>query len=139
MLSTSSGGQPRSTGEVAHDIAHRGSGAGGYCRQRAFDNLTANIDRNQGNLLYDAEYHVVLIDHSRAFVDTQDMTKFQKYLFVDRPLWERMQALTLESVQPALGKWVSKGMLLAMLERRHRMGKEIGRMVAARGDNTWLQ
>ena len=108
-------------------------------RMKMFDALCGNIDRNQGNLLYDAEYHVVLIDHSRAFVDTQDMTKFQKYLFVDRPLWERMQALTLESLQPALGKWVSKGMLLAMLERRDRMGKEIDKMVAARGDNTWLQ
>ena len=108
-------------------------------RMKMFDTLCGNIDRNQGNLLYDAEYHVVLIDHSRAFVDTQDMTKFQKYLFVDRPLWERMQALTLESAQPTLGKWVSKGMLLAMLQRRDRMEKEIGRMVAARGDNVWLQ
>jgi hypothetical protein len=108
-------------------------------RMKMFDALCGNIDRNQGNLLYDAEYHVVLIDHSRAFVDTQDMTKFQKYLFVDRALWERMQALTLESLQPALGKWVSKGMLLAMLQRRDRMKAEIDRMLAARGDDVWLR
>lgn len=108
-------------------------------RMKMFDHLIGNIDRNQGNLLYDAEYHLVLIDHSRAFIDTQDMTKFQKYLFVDRPLWQRMQALTIESVQPTLGKWVSKGMLLAMLERRDRMKREIDKMVSARGDNVWLR
>ena len=37
------------------------------CRQRAFDNLTANIDRNQGNLLVDGAWNLILIDHSRAF------------------------------------------------------------------------
>src|SRR5512140_1013313 len=108
-------------------------------RMKMFDQLSGNIDRNQGNLMFDDEYHVVLIDHSRAFVDTLDMTKFQKYLFVDRPLWERMQALTIESVQPSLGKWVSKGMLLAMLQRRDRMKAEIDKMVAARGASVWLR
>jgi 16S rRNA G966 N2-methylase RsmD len=104
-----------------------------------FDQLSGNIDRNQGNLLYDAEYHVVLIDHSRAFVDTVDVTKYQKYLFVDQPLWERMQALTMESLQPALGKWVSKGCLIAILQRRDKMGVEIERMRAKRGDAVWLR
>ena len=108
-------------------------------RMKMFDQLCGNIDRNQGNLLYDAEYHVVLIDHSRAFVDTADMTKYQKYLFVDQPLWERMQALTMESLQPALGKWVSKGCLIAILQRRDRMGVEIERMRAKRGDAVWLR
>jgi len=108
-------------------------------RMKMFDLLCGNIDRNQGNLLYDAEYHVVLIDHSRAFVDTVDMTKYQKYLFVDQPLWERMRALTMESLQPAVGKWVSKGCLIAILQRRDRMGVEIERMRAKRGDAVWLR
>lgn len=81
----------------------------------------------------------MLIDHSRAFVDTTDMTKYQKYLFVDQPLWERIQALTMESLQPVLGKWVSKGALIAILQRRDRMGAEIDRMRAKRGDAVWLR
>jgi hypothetical protein len=106
---------------------------------KMFDALIGNIDRNEGNLLYDAEYHIILIDHSRAFTDVMDMTKFQKFLFVDRPLWERMQALTIESVQPAVGKWVSKGMLLAMLQRRDRLQKEVDQLHAARGETIWLK
>jgi hypothetical protein len=108
-------------------------------RMKIFDQLSGNIDRNQGNLLYDAEYHVVLIDHSRAFVDTVDLTKYQKYLFVDQPLWERIQALTMESLQPALGKWVSKGALIAVLQRRDKMRVEIDKMHAARGEAMWLR
>jgi hypothetical protein len=37
------------------------------CRQRVFDNLVANIDRNAGNMLVDDAWNLVLIDHSRAF------------------------------------------------------------------------
>jgi hypothetical protein len=106
---------------------------------KMFDHLSGNIDRNQGNLLYDAEYHIILIDHSRAFTDVVDMTRFPKYLFVDPTLWERMQSLTLETVQPALGKWLSKGMLLAMLQRRDRMKVEIDKLVATRGPAVWLR
>ena len=42
------------------------------CRQRTFDNLIANIDRNAGNLLVDDEWNLILIDHSRAFADQHD-------------------------------------------------------------------
>jgi hypothetical protein len=108
-------------------------------RMKMFDQLSGNIDRNQGNLLYDGEYHLVLIDHSRAFVHDADLSKYQRYLFVDRPLWERMQALTLESVQPTLGRWLSKGTLLAMLQRRDRMRAEIDKLLAARGEAIWLR
>ena len=38
-------------------------------RMKLFDQLIANIDRNQGNLLYDADWHLFLIDHSRAFTE----------------------------------------------------------------------
>jgi hypothetical protein len=37
------------------------------CRQRVFDNLIANIDRNAGNILVDGQWNIILIDHSRAF------------------------------------------------------------------------
>ena len=110
-----------------------------WVRLKMFDKLCGNIDRNQGNLLYDSEYHMILIDHSRAFGDVVDLSQFKEYAFVDAPLWERMQALTMETMQPTLGKWVSKGMLYAVLDRRNRMKKEIDKLVAARGPSIWLR
>jgi hypothetical protein len=38
-------------------------------RMRLFDQLIANIDRNAGNLLYDDDWHLFLIDHSRALTE----------------------------------------------------------------------
>ena len=37
-------------------------------RMKMFDDLISNSDRNKGNLLVDADWHIFLIDHSRAFV-----------------------------------------------------------------------
>ena len=34
---------------------------------RVFDELIANTDRNQGNMLIDSRWKLWLIDHSRAF------------------------------------------------------------------------
>jgi hypothetical protein len=108
-------------------------------RQKMFDQLVGNIDRNQGNLLYDSEFHLILIDHSRAFRDVVDLNQYARALFVDAELWDRMQALTMETMQPTLGKWVSKGMLYAVLDRRNRMKKEIDKLLAARGPSIWLR
>lgn len=108
-------------------------------RLKMFDELIGNIDRNQGNLFYDAEFHYVLIDHSRAFRDIVDLNQFAKPLFIDPVLWDKMQALTLETLQPAIGKWVSKGMLYAMLDRRNRMKREIDKLLEKRGPSIWLR
>ena len=37
-------------------------------RMKMFDDLISNSDRNKGNLLVDADWHIFLIDYSRAFV-----------------------------------------------------------------------
>jgi hypothetical protein len=108
-------------------------------RLKMFDQLIGNIDRNQGNLLYDAEFHYILIDHSRAFREVVDLNQYAKPLFVDPVLWDKMQALTLETLQPAIGKWVSKGMLYAMLDRRNRMKREIDKLLKERGPSLWLR
>jgi hypothetical protein len=110
-----------------------------WVRLKMFDKLSGNIDRNQGNILYDSEYHLILIDHSRAFRDVVDLNQYPKYSHVDPELWERMQALTMETMQPTLGQWVSKGMLYAVLDRRDRMKKEIDKLVAGRGTAIWLR
>ena len=40
---------------------------------KMLDLLIANVDRNQGNLLYDPDWHLLLIDHSRAFTEKKDL------------------------------------------------------------------
>ena len=106
-------------------------------RMKMFDQLIANIDRNQGNLIYDSDWHIFLIDHSRAFINKKDLKNLAALGRVDRKLWEKMQALTLESLDRDLGKWVGEGERKAMLVRRDLMAKAIDELVKKRGDSVY--
>ncbi|HVL65978.1 MAG TPA: hypothetical protein VM364_01820 [Vicinamibacterales bacterium] len=88
-------------------------------RMKMFDNLIGNIDRNQGNLLFDEDWNLYLIDHSRAFVtDAKLPAQMQR---IDPDLWARMQALDEPALKAAIGKWIDGGSIRAMLKRRERM------------------
>jgi len=105
-------------------------------RMKMLDLLIANIDRNQGNLLYDADWHLILIDHSRAFIDKKDLKDLAPLGRVDRKLWEKMQALTMEDLDRVLGKWVDEKGKKAMLIRRDLMAKAINELIKKRGENS---
>ena len=102
-------------------------------RMKMFDLLIANIDRNQGNLIYDADWHLILIDHSRAFITKKDLKGIAPLGRVDRKLWEKMQALTLEDLN-GLDPWVGDKEKQALITRRDLMAKNIQEMVTKRGE-----
>lgn len=102
-------------------------------RMKLFDLLIGNIDRNQGNLLYDADWHLFLIDHSRAFTTRSSLDGIAPLATVDRTLWERMDALTPESVAAALGSWITADEQHALLARRDRMRQLIAKLVKEKG------
>lgn len=103
-------------------------------RMKMFDLLIANIDRNQGNLLYDSDWHLFLIDHSRSFIDKKDLKNLAPLARVDRKLWTKMQALTMEDLDRGLEKWVGNGEKKALLARRDLMAKSIAELVKVRGE-----
>jgi hypothetical protein len=107
-------------------------------RMKMFDQLIANIDRNKGNLLYDGDFHLILIDHSRAFTATTDISTMAKPTMFDAGVWQRLEALTLPELQAVLGKWVGGGELRAMLKRRDRMKLQLDKMVKERGESAVL-
>jgi hypothetical protein len=103
-------------------------------RMRMFDQLIANIDRNAGNLLYDDDWHLFLIDHSRAFIERKELSGTTPPTRVERAFWNRLEALDLERLQSVLGAWLTKNEINAMLARRDRMRTAIAKMVAERGE-----
>ena len=102
-------------------------------RQRVFDNLIANIDRNAGNLLVyrSPDWHLVLIDHSRCFTSSRkvvfEMTQ------IDRPLFERLKALDRSTLEARLGKLVVDG-VGSLLERRDAIVAHFERLASVKGD-----
>lgn len=105
-------------------------------RMKMFDLLVANIDRNQGNLIYDADWHLVLIDHSRAFINKKDLKGLAPLGRVDRELWTKMAALTIEDLDRGLDKWVGTNEKKALLARRDLMAKAIDELVKKRGEKS---
>jgi hypothetical protein len=111
---------------------HLGSWNKQLVRAKMFDALIYNKDPNLGNWLVDPDWNLILIDHTRSFTTGKDMA--HKLTRIDPELWERMKGLTLESLTAAVGKWVGKGEIKAILQRRDRMQAEIDKLVAANGE-----
>lgn len=103
-------------------------------RMKMFDQFIGNIDRNQGNVLYDSEYHIILIDHSRAFTDVDNLKRTPSPSRIDRALWNRMLALDETELKAALGKWVKDREIRAMFKRRNLMKAEIDARIAKSGE-----
>ena len=102
-------------------------------RMMMFDQLIANIDRNQGNLLLDEAGHVFLIDHSRAFTSKPDLSDLKPPQQFDPVLWNRMAALTRADLDAVLGQWMTSLQIEALLMRRDAMQRHIERQVRERG------
>jgi hypothetical protein len=105
-------------------------------RMKMFDDLISNSDRNKGNLLVDSDWHLFLIDHSRAFVT--DMKLPQELQNIDRRLWDRMLALDAPGLAAAMDHWLDSRQIQALLRRRDAMKKKIDAMVAKRGDSIFF-
>jgi hypothetical protein len=95
-------------------------------RAKMFDDLIGNIDPNLGNWLVDPAWNLILIDHTRAFTSTKDL--YHQLVTIDPELWERMKALDEESLTNALGNWLDKGSIKAILQRRDKMQQVIDKM-----------
>jgi hypothetical protein len=104
------------------------------CRQRVFDNLVSNIDRNAGNMLVDGEWNIILIDHSRAF--GSDRMPFMKEMTrVDRAFFESLKALDEASVMKRVRPWVlGDGTARAILKRRDKIVAQFERLARERGE-----
>lgn len=96
---------------------------------KMFDNLIGNPDRNMGNLLVDDDWNLFLIDHSRAFIDATNLPFKMEH--IDRQVWDRMLGLDEPALTVAIGKWVDRRSVRAILTRRDRMKVVIDKLVGA--------
>ncbi len=103
-------------------------------RMKLFDQLIANIDRNRGNMLHDADGHLFLIDHSRAFTTRTSLKGLEGPSQIDRALWERIDALTREDLDAALGDTLTSSQIRALLKRRDAMRRLVDEKVRSQGE-----
>ena len=88
---------------------------------RVFDELIANTDRNQGNMLIDKRWKLWLIDHSRAFRTSSDLQKPRSIRRCERTLLAKMKTLTLEDLQAQLNDYLTEHEIESILARRDKL------------------
>lgn len=103
-------------------------------RQRVFDNLIANIDRNEGNLLVarDPNWTLILVDHSRAF--TSEMKMPFPMTRIDRPLFARLRLLDEKALRLHVGRLVLDGGR-SLLKRRDAIVAHFEKLAAEKGES----
>jgi hypothetical protein len=92
-----------------------------YVIMQVFDNLIYNTDRNQQNILYDKDWHLWMIDHTRAFRIRTDLLNPKALNMCDRQLMAKMKELTFEKLMPELSRYLRDNEIRAILTRRDKI------------------
>ncbi len=83
-----------------------------------FDILIQNVDRNSGNLLYDPDWQIWLIDHTRAFGALRGPPKELRYsvFVVNQPMAEALKTINEPNLLP-LKKYLNQKQIQALILR----------------------
>ncbi len=112
---------------------------------RAFDNLIANVDRNQGNILVTKDWRMILIDHSRSFGISEEFTT--KLIFtakhkqgpmtmrkLPRTFFEKLKNLNFNLIKDIVGEYLADQEIEAVLKRRDLILEEIDNLIEKHGE-----
>jgi hypothetical protein len=106
---------------------------------RVFDQLIYNVDRNLGNLLIDKDWHLWMIDHTRAFKIFKDLRKQQELgSNCARDLLPALRQLDKQSMKPLMDGLLTEGQVDALLSRRDHIVRYYEAKLAALGEGKVL-
>ncbi|MBI3208672.1 MAG: hypothetical protein HYZ37_07200 [Candidatus Solibacter usitatus] len=92
-----------------------------YLIMRVFDQLIYNTDRNMQNAMYDKDWNLWMIDHSRAFRTRTDLQNVKILDRCDRQLLAAMKRLTMETLKAELTGYVRDTEMKGILARRDKL------------------
>jgi hypothetical protein len=95
---------------------------------RVFDELIANTDRNQGNMLFDTRWKLWMIDHSRAFRLAEGLRSAGKIHRCERTLLARLRGLTREMLAERMEGVLTRAEQASLLKRRDELVAHVERL-----------
>lgn len=103
---------------------------------RCWDALIYNFDRNQGNILLDKDWNVWLIDHTRAFRRSTEISGLLANVGkCERGLYEGMRKLTRAQLDSAVKTFLRPGEIDALLKRRDMIVAQLEKLASERGED----
>jgi hypothetical protein len=92
-----------------------------YQIMKIFDQLIYNTDRNQTNILYDKDWKLWMIDHTRAFRASKSLMDPKSLERCDRQLLAAMKTLNEADLKKELGKYIRPAEIAGLLARRDKL------------------
>jgi hypothetical protein len=102
---------------------------------RIFTALVEDTDRNLGNQLVTEDFHLWMIDFTRAFRRSSTIDKPDYLRKIDRRLYERMKALDNRTVAQAVKPFVDREELQALYARLRAIVSHYSKIADERGEN----
>lgn len=99
-----------------------------------FDALVFNTDRNSGNILYDKDWKLWLIDHTRAFRRFDELQRPIQASRCDRKLWERLQHVEDATISERLKPYLTSWEITGLLKRRQKLVEHLRKLISERGE-----
>ncbi len=90
-----------------------------YLIMKVFDQLIYNMDRNATNMLYDKNWNLWMIDHSRSFRMHEKISDAKSMEKCDRELLVRLKALNEADIKREMGRWLNKTQIKSLIARRN--------------------
>ncbi len=104
---------------------------------RVFDQLIYNTDRNLQNLLIDPQWHIWMIDHTRAFRQYNTLKEKKDLVQCDRRLLAKLRTLDAAMLEP-LKPWTGSGEIKGLLARRDNIVEFFDEQVKEKGESAVL-
>ena len=106
-------------------------------RMKVFDNLISNWDRSDRDYMVDSDWAIVLIDHSQAFLSTQELSPNPGQIpeRFDKRLVERIRALEPDTLRVKFGRLLMERQVDAILARRDVLLGRLEKLIAERGES----
>ncbi len=110
-----------------------------FHRQRqnmlVFDSIIGNVDRNNGNILYDENWNHWLIDHSRSFLrDADKMPYLDEIQWCSRQVYETLKGFDADHLRERLSPPLEGADVSAILKRRDKVVERLDALIAERGE-----
>lgn len=105
---------------------------------RVFDNLINNFDRNRTNTLYDSNWQVWYIDHTRAFGRERKLLNPERLRRCSVSLWEKLQSLDAELLTRRVGPYIGERGVAAVMARRDAILSHLRKRMASEGRDAVL-
>ncbi|MGE0039610.1 MAG: hypothetical protein AB7H88_14585 [Vicinamibacterales bacterium] len=102
-------------------------------KMSVFAALVGDTDRNKGNVLYTSDWHLVMLDFTRAFRMTREIREPDRLQRVSRELFAAIQALTEASAMAVARDFITVFEVRAMLARRDLIVQRFERLIRERG------